>query len=62
MALLVAICLLPLSRFNMRCRVGPLVIATNASESGFGVVRSSTLTLAGSDAPPLRALSTATAW
>ena len=29
----------------LRYRVSPLVIATDASESGFGVVRSSTLTL-----------------
>ena len=59
--LLVVICLLPLLRFNVRHRVSPLIIATNTSESGFGVVRSSTLTLAGSDELSLRALSTATA-
>ena len=47
MDLLVAICLLQLLRFNVR--YSPLVIATDASESGFGVVWSSTLTLAGSD-------------
>ena len=45
----------------LRYRVSPLVIATDASESGFGVVRSSTLTLRGSDELSLRALSTATA-
>ena len=59
--LLVAICLLPFLRFHMRYRVSPLVIATDASESGFGVVRSSTHTLEGSDELSWRALSTATA-
>ena len=43
--LLVAICLLPLLHCHMRHRVSPIIIATNAPESGFGVVRSSTLTL-----------------
>ena len=61
MDLLVVICLLPLLRFNMRHRVSPLIIATDTSESCFGVVRSSTLTLAGSDELSLRPLSTATA-
>ena len=61
MDLLVGICLLPLLRFHMRYRVSPQVIATDASETGFGVVRSSTLTLEGSDELSLRALSTAAA-
>ena len=47
--LLVAICFLLLLRCHMRCRVSPLVIAADASENGFGVVRSSTLTLESSD-------------
>ena len=45
----------------MRYRVSPSAIATDASESGFGVVRSSTPTLEGSDELSLRALSTAVA-
>ena len=61
MDLLVAICLLPLLRFNMRYCVSPLFIAADVSESGFRVVRSSTLTLAGSDELSLWALSTAAA-
>ena len=61
MDLLVAICLLPPLRCHMRYRVSPPVIATDASESGFVVVRPSTLTLEGSDEQSLRALSTAVA-
>ena len=59
--LLMAICVLPLLRCHMRYRVSPSAIATDASESGFGVVRSSTPTLEGSDELSLRALSTAVA-
>ena len=55
------ICLLPLLRCHMRYRVSPSAIATDAAESGFGVVRSSTPTLEGSDELSLRALSTAVA-
>ena len=61
MDLSVGICLLPLLRFHMRYRVSPQVIATDASETGFGVVGSSTLTLEGSDELSLPALSTAAA-
>ena len=45
--LLVAACLSPLLRFDLRARVSPLVIASDASESGMGVCRTSTITPAG---------------
>ena len=60
--LLVTVSVLPPMRYHMGFRVSPFILATGASEPGFGVVRSSTFTLEGSIRVSQRELSTAVAW